>query len=101
MRRHIPIQPYLTALFAVITLAIGLSTAALFYDRMKTVSLSDANANFDRISANIAQQLLQVRLEVQYELALVTARRLAKAQSFADRLAAKDDLLPLLNANSL
>jgi hypothetical protein len=88
-------------LFAVITLVIGLSTAALFYDRMKTVSLHDANANFDRISANIAQQLLQVRLEVQYELALVTARRLAKAQSFSERLAAKDDLLPLLNANSL
>ncbi len=100
-RRHIPIQPYLTALFAVITLVIGISMAALFYDRMKTASINDANANFDRISGNIAQQLLQVRLEVQYELALVTARKLAKAQSFAERVAAKYDLLPLLNANSL
>ena len=100
-RRRVPIQPYLTALFAVITLVIGLSTAALFYDRMKTASLDDANANFDRISANIAQQLLQVRLEIQYELALITAGKLAKAQSFAERIAAKDDLLPLLNANSL
>ncbi len=100
-RRHLPIQPYLTALFAAITLVIGLSTAALFYDRMKTASINDANANFDRISANIAQQLLQVRLEIQYDLALVTATPLARAKTFAERIAAKDDLLPLLNANSL
>lgn len=100
-RRHVAIQPYLTALFGIITLTIGLSTAALFYDRMKTVSLNDANANFDRISGNIAQQLLQVRLEIQYQLALVTAKRLARARTFADRLAAKDDLFPLLNANTL
>jgi class 3 adenylate cyclase len=97
----VPIQPYLTALFAVITLVIGLSTAGLFYDRMKTASINDANANFDRISANIAQQLLQVRLEIQYDLALVTATRLARAKTFAERVAAKDDLIPLLNANSL
>ncbi len=99
--RHVPIQPYLTVLFAVITLVIGLSTAGLFYDRMKTASINDANANFDRISANIAQQLLQVRLEIQYDLALVTATRLARAKTFVERVAAKDDLIPLLNANSL
>ncbi len=99
--RHIPIRPYLTALFAAITLVIGLSTAGLFYDRMKTASINDANANFDRISANIAQQLLQVRLEIQYDLALVAGTRLGRARTFAKRVAEKDDLIPLLNANSL
>lgn len=99
--RHVPIQPYLTGLFAVITLVIGLSTAGLFYDRMKTTSLNEANVSFDRISINIAQQLLQARLEIQDELALTTGSRLAKAQTFAQRIAAKDDLIPLLNANSL
>ncbi len=100
-RRHVPIQPYLTGLFALITLVIGLSTAGLFYDRMKTASLNEANVNFDRISTNIAQQLLQVRLEVQYQLAMVAGSRLARARTFAERTAAKDDLIPLLNANSL
>ncbi|MGA2392979.1 MAG: adenylate/guanylate cyclase domain-containing protein [Candidatus Lustribacter sp.] len=100
-RWHIPIQPYLTALFAIITLVIGLSTAALFYDRMKTASLNDANLAFDQVSTRIAQQLLQVRLEVQYGLALATAGRLANTPSFNARLAAKDGLWLLLNANGL
>ncbi len=101
MRRHIPIQPYLTALFAVITLVIGLSTAALFYDRMRAASISDAVVSFDRITTDIAQQGLQSRLEIQYELALASGRTLAKASSFTARVAAKDDLLPVLNANGV
>ena len=100
-RRHIPIQPYLTSLFALITIVIGLSSAALFYDRMKTASLKDADVDFGAVSAKIAQQLLQVRLEVQYGLALATAGRLANASSFSARLAAKDDLWRLLNVNAL
>jgi class 3 adenylate cyclase len=100
-RRHVPIQPYLTALFSLITLAIGLSTAGLFYERMKAASIKDARANFDRVSANVAQQLLQVRLEIQDELALVTGTPLAKAKTWSERVAAKDDLIPLLNVNSL
>ena len=100
-RRHIPIQPYLTALFAVITLVIGVSTAALFYDRMKTASLNDANIAFAQVSAKIAQQLLQVRLEVQFGLALATGSKLAGATTFSARFADEDALWRLLNANAL
>ncbi len=101
MHRHIPIQPYLTALFSVIALVIGLSTAALFYERMKAASISDAAVSFDRITTDIAQQGLQSRLEIQYELALAVGRKIAQASSFAARVAAKDDLLPVLNANGV
>ena len=100
-RRHLPIQPYLTALFAAITLVIGLSTAALFYGRMKAASIDDAVVSFQRISGNIAQQLLQSRLEIQFKLSLAAARRIAKAQSVAERIAAKDDLWPVLQANDI
>lgn len=68
---------------------------------MKTASLNDAAVAFDRISTDIAQQLLQARLEIQYGLALASGRRLAKAQSVEARVAAKDDLLLLLNASDL
>jgi class 3 adenylate cyclase len=100
-RRHIPIQPYLTALFAAITLLVGLSTAALFYDRMKAASISDAVVSFKRISAVMAQQVLEARLEIQSELGLAVSRKIARAHSVAESLAAKDDLLPLLNASPL
>ncbi len=101
LRRNVPIQSYLTALFAAITLVIGVSTAAFFYGRMKAASISDAAVSFDRISTDIAQQALQSRLEIQNELALAVGRKLAKASSFAARVGEKDDLWPLLHANSL
>ncbi len=100
-RWHVSIQPYLTALFAAITLVIGLSIAALFYDRMKAASINDTVVSFERISAIMAQQVLEARLEIQYELGLATSKRIARAHSLTESLAAKDDLWPLLNANTL
>lgn len=84
-----------------ITVVIGVSTAAFFYDRMKAASISDAVVSFDRISTDIAQQVLQSRLEIQNELALAVGGKLAKAPSFADRVGEKDDLWPLLHASGL
>jgi class 3 adenylate cyclase len=98
-RRRVPIQGYLAALLALVTLAIGLSTAALFFNRMKASSLREASLTFDRISTSTAQQILQVRLEVQNRLSVADDRRLANAKTFAARLAAKDDLWPILAAN--
>lgn len=100
-RRRVPIQAYLAALFALVTLAIGLSTAMLFYSRMKSASLNTATTNFGRISALMAQRVLQMRLDIGYKLALATGSRLASARTFADRFAAKDGLIPILNANRL
>ncbi|HTX03343.1 MAG TPA: adenylate/guanylate cyclase domain-containing protein [Candidatus Acidoferrales bacterium] len=98
-RRRVPIQGYLAALLALVTLAIGISTASLFYGRMKAAGLREASATFARVSTNIAQQLLQVRLEVQNRLSLTAGRHLANAGTFSERLASVDDLWAILDAN--
>ncbi|MBV8424067.1 MAG: hypothetical protein JO349_02665 [Candidatus Eremiobacteraeota bacterium] len=100
-RRRVPIQAYLAAVFALVVLAIGVSTAALFFGRMKAASLNAAAAAFDHISSVMAQRVLQIRIEIGYKLALATGDELASAKIFAGRLHAWPDLIPILHSNKL
>jgi hypothetical protein len=98
-RRHLPIQVYLAALFALVTLLIGLGSAFIFYDRMKRASLDTASQSFAQISAAIAQRVLQIRFEVGYRLAVAAGTSLGSAPDFAARVAGADALWPLLDAS--
>lgn len=89
----------MAALLAFVTLVIGLSTAALFYTQMKAVSLREALATFERISVAIRLGTQQLRLEIENALTRAAGGPLSRAKTFADRVAAKDDLWPILEAS--
>ena len=100
-RRRVPIQAYLAALFALLTLAIGLLTAGIFYERMRSESLRTASLLFDSTSTVLAQDIGQVRWEVSYALALATSSDLASAKTFAARLHSKSVLTSIIKSNQL
>lgn len=98
-RRRVPIQVYLAALFAVVTLLIGLSTAGLFYNRMKAASLNSARVSFERLSSTLIEGFIRTRLQIAYRLAVATAGPLATAQTFDERFSARFELLPILRSS--
>ncbi|HTX03334.1 MAG TPA: adenylate/guanylate cyclase domain-containing protein [Candidatus Acidoferrales bacterium] len=100
-RRRVPIQTYLAALFALLTLAIGLVTAAIFYERMKSESLRAAGLLFDRTTTVLAQDIGQVRWEVSYALALATSSDLARAKTSMARLHSLNVLRSIIQSNDL
>jgi class 3 adenylate cyclase len=100
-RRRVPIQAYLAALFALLTLAIGLLTAAIFYERMKSESLRTASLLFDRTTTVLTQDIGQVRWEVSYALALATSSDLANAKTFEARLHSKNVLTSIIKSDDL
>jgi hypothetical protein len=100
-RRRVPIQAYLAALFALLTLVIGLLTAAIFYERMKSEGLRAASLLFDRTTTVLTQDIGQVRWEVSYALALATSSDLASAKTCAARLHSKNVLTSIIKSNEL
>ncbi|HEY1728394.1 MAG TPA: adenylate/guanylate cyclase domain-containing protein [Candidatus Baltobacteraceae bacterium] len=100
-RRRVPIQAYLAALFALLTLVIGLLTAAIFYERMKSESLHAASLLFDSTTTVLTQDIGQVRWEVSYALALATGSDLATARTFEARLHSKNVLTSIIKSNDL
>ena len=100
-RRRVPIQAYLAALFALLTLAIGLLTAAIFYERMKSESLNAASLLFDRTTTVLGQDIGQLRWEVSYALALATSSDLASAKTFSAREHSKNVLTSIIKSNPL
>jgi len=100
-RRRVPIQAYLAALFALVTLAVGLLTAAIFYERMKSESLRAASLLFDRTTTVLTQDIGQVRWEVSYALALATSSDLAGAKTFKTRLHSLNVLASIIKSNEL
>jgi class 3 adenylate cyclase len=100
-RRRVPIQAYLAALFALVTLVVGLLTAGIFYERMKSESLRAASLLFDRTTTVLTQDIGQVRWEVSYALALATSSDLATAKTFAARLHSLNVLRAIIASNNL
>jgi len=100
-RRRVPIQAYLAALFALVTLTIGLLTAGIFYARMKSEALRAAGLLFDRTATVLAQDIGQVRWEVSYALALATSSDLARATTDSVRVRDQNVLISILKANDL
>jgi hypothetical protein len=97
----VPIQAYLAALFALVTLAIGLLTAGVFYQRMKSESLHAASMLFDQTTSVLTQEIGQVRWEASYALALATSSDLATAKTFAARFRSRNVLTSIIRANDL
>lgn len=96
---RIPIRIYVGGLFIVLTLAIGLSMAALFYARMKSTVMVMSNDLFDRTATLVAADVAAQRSQIAVSLGFAARSELARATTLAARLRALDVLGETLEAN--
>jgi class 3 adenylate cyclase len=98
--RHISIRVYVGGLFVLLTLAIGLTMAALFYTRMRAAIASTSSELFDRTASLVATSVSAQAAQITVALSFASLSDLARAQTLAERLAMKDVLTEALDASS-
>lgn len=100
-RWRFSIRWLLTALLALVTLALGLSITALSFNRMRAASLASGEQLISVTGNAVNGAFGKIRLEITGAMASATGSRLARAQTFEARAGARDDLVPMLLVNRL
>ncbi len=98
--RHIPIRIYVGGLFVILTLAIGLSMAALFYARMKSAIATTSGELFARTATDVGTDLAAQRKQLGLALAFASRSGLRAAHTTGERMGYIDVLHQELEASS-
>jgi len=82
--RHIPIRIYVGGLFVILTLAIGLSMAALFYARMKSAIATTSGELFARTATDVGTSLAAQRTQLALGLGFAARSGLRTSHTTAE-----------------
>jgi class 3 adenylate cyclase len=99
VRRHIPIRIYVGALFTILAIVVGVATASLFLNRMRSALAATSAQLFDRTTTIVTSDVAAARAQITLSLHFAARSPLARAAAGSDRSTAVDVLGDILDQN--